>query len=116
MGGGLVVVIDDYLAHSGLEKDPDVIGFGRAWMAKRVFTVLQFKEVAQSVGLELVDDVDLVEQYDIIRLNYHGRASRGWGHWLGHHQGFLGAEIRARLTVNRKIDYRMLVLRKCCPA
>eukprot|EP00928_Gymnodinium_smaydae_P039456 TRINITY_DN26951_c0_g1_i1.p1 TRINITY_DN26951_c0_g1~~TRINITY_DN26951_c0_g1_i1.p1 ORF type:complete len:909 (-),score=81.97 TRINITY_DN26951_c0_g1_i1:175-2901(-) len=110
--GGLVVIIDDFLAPGIRKDDNDVVLFASSWMATSLASVDDVVRFANAAGMDLINDRDLVNEFEIIRLNYKKQTPSLDAEGGKTHQGWLGAKVRQKLTVQGKIHYRMLVLRK----
>lgn len=108
--GGIVILIDDYPAIDTSLDDEEVQLFVQSWLANSFVSTLEFGKIAKAVGLELIQDRDLIKEYNIIKENYRNQAPEIKKR--KEHQGWLAASLRRRLTVHGKVTYRMLVLKK----
>lgn len=111
--GGIVVVIDDYVAE-GVDKENDsaLLAFAKSWMANVLITPDEYEGLANANGLKLVENRDLIEEYDIIKRNYRNQKPDIKPIADRDHQGWMGSKWRQRLTVEKKLLYNMIVLQK----
>ena len=113
--GGIVVIIDDYV-HAGADKDADDMqAFSKSWLANVLITPEEFATLAQSVGLTMVENRDLLTEYDIVKINYRNHRPQIKPVADRTHQGWMGSKWRQRLTVEGKLEYNLIVLRKDLP-
>ena len=112
--GGVILVIDDFLASATMEEHEEVALFRKGWMANALFTQARFREYATALGFSVVHDSDVGLKYDVAGLNYRGKIPEmpARESFQGEHQGWVGARMRGRLTVRGEITYRMFGLRK----
>jgi len=108
--GGIVAIIDDFLSSNIYRDEYEVDIFRKAWLAQAVITPSEFVETALSLGFNVVEDRDLVSQFQIVKNNYHNRLPDLKDRRK--HQGWLGGAARQRLTVQGKLTYRMIILQK----
>mmetsp|Transcript_64507 Transcript_64507/g.76385 ORF Transcript_64507/g.76385 Transcript_64507/m.76385 type:complete len:234 (+) Transcript_64507:116-817(+) len=121
--GGLVVVIDDFIAKDAAEMTAETQSDGvasgteaelqlfcQSWLASSLSTVEGIIDEAKAHGLELVKDFDVGEAYQVVKFNYRNQVSEIDD--KRKHKGWLGGQLRQRLTVTGKITYRMIVFQK----
>jgi SAM-dependent methyltransferase len=110
--GGLIVLIDDFLA-SGIDKtSTDIVDFAKSWLANSLVTIEELTSMTKPMGLELVEDSDLVEAYKIIENNYKNKKPDVRPVGGRTHQGWMGSKWRQRLTVEGQLKYNLVVLKK----
>eukprot|EP00586_Coscinodiscus_wailesii_P000894 CAMPEP_0172477554 /NCGR_PEP_ID=MMETSP1066-20121228/850_1 /TAXON_ID=671091 /ORGANISM="Coscinodiscus wailesii, Strain CCMP2513" /LENGTH=72 /DNA_ID=CAMNT_0013236213 /DNA_START=46 /DNA_END=264 /DNA_ORIENTATION=- len=63
---------------------------------------------AKAHGLELVKDFDVGEAYQVVKFNHRNQVTEINN--KRKHKGWLGGQLRPRLTVTGKITYQILVL------
>lgn len=110
--GGVIVLIDDFLSVGTSRDDPDVDLFARSWIANSVHSTKEIANFATKSNMKIVRDRDIGSEYEVIKLNYRNKAPELKDELGRAHQGWLGSKVRQRLTVQGKITYRMVVLRK----
>jgi len=130
---GLVVIVDDFVGEgenlhpkkakqdrspSLVEKESaDVAGFRRAWLLPSLTTMTQFQKSTASAGLVIAEDRDVGVEYDVTGINYGGTlppppAKDHAGPGGSKHRAWAGTVFRARAMILKKLEYRMIVLRK----
>jgi hypothetical protein len=91
-------LIDDFLA-SGIDKtSTDIVDFAKSWLANSLVTIEELTSMTKPMGLELVEDSDLVEAYKIIENNYKNKKPDVRPVGGRTHQGWMGSKWRQRLT------------------
>ncbi|KAG7362824.1 methyltransferase domain containing protein [Nitzschia inconspicua] len=110
--GGVIVLIDDFLASDANKTEQSVKDFAKSWLANSLVSIPELTLMAQSMGLELVEDRDLVEEYKIIEVNYRNKKPVIQPFGGRTHQGWMGSKWRQRLTVEGKLKYDLVVLKK----
>lgn len=110
--GGIMAILDDFVVNEEDKATEDMQAFAKSWLANSLYSTKDLEEVGKRLGMEVVQDRDLVEEFDIIGLNY--RNTKPDIHPFGGrvHQGWMGSKWRQRLTVERKLTYNLLVLKK----
>ena len=112
---GIIVIIDDFLS-VGVDKNADDIQlFSKSWMGNVLQTTSSLSDIAEKYNLELIVDRDLASEYQIIKHNYRNKIPDIRPTENKNHQGWLGAGMRQRLTVEGKLTYRMIVFQKKSP-
>ena len=110
--GGTLVIIDDFLMLGAGKDGTEVDLFARSWLANALYTVTEFGNIARRFGLELVESRDLVAEYRIVELNYRNQVPSLDPEQSRNHQGWMGSKYRQKLTVEGKLGYNLLTLRK----
>jgi len=111
--GGIIVVIDDYVAEGvDKESDSDLLAFAKSWLANVLITPSEYEALANANGLKMVENRDLIAEYDIIKQNYRNQKPDIKPIADRDHQGWMGSKWRQRLTVDKKLLYNMIVLQK----
>ena len=111
--GGIIVVIDDYVAEGvDKESDTDLLAFAKSWLANVLITPTEYEALANANGLTMVENRDLLAEYDIIKRNYRNQKPDIKPIADRDHQGWMGSKWRQRLTVEGKLIYNMIVLQK----
>jgi SAM-dependent methyltransferase len=106
------VLIDDFLAPDVNQTGDDIQDFAKSWLANSLVSIPELLSMAQSMGMELVEDLDLVEKYKIIEINYKNKKPAIQPFGGRNHQGWMGSKWRQRLTVEGKLTYDLVVLQK----
>ena len=110
--GGIIAVIDDFLAPGVDPSGEDIQDFSKSWLANSLVTVEGLQSIVSTMGLELVEDKDLVEEYKIVQRNYRNQKPAIQPFGGRTHQGWMGSKWRQRLTVEGKLKYDLVVLKK----
>ncbi|KAL3921538.1 MAG: hypothetical protein SGILL_002699 [Bacillariaceae sp.] len=110
--GGVILLIDDFLASNVDKTEEDIADFSKSWLANSLVTIEEVASMIEPMGLELVEDKNLVEAYKIIEVNYKNRIPSIQPVGGRTHQGWMGSKWRQRLTVEKKLKYDLVVLRK----
>jgi len=111
--GGILVIIDDYVTEGvDKENDGDLLAFAKSWLANVLITPDEFEKLANTNGLKMVENRDLIAEYDIIKRNYRNQKPDIKPIADRNHQGWMGSKWRQRLTVEGKLSYNMIVLKK----
>ena len=110
--GGVMAILDDFVVNEKDKQIEDMKEFAKSWLANSLFSTKDLEEAGKGMGLEVVQNRDLVGEFNIISLNY--RNQKPDIHPFGGrvHQGWMGSKWRQRLTVERKLEYNLLVLKK----
>lgn len=109
---GVIVLIDDFLAPNVNKTGDDIQDFAKSWLANSLVNIPELSSMAQSMGLELVEDHDLIEEFQIIQVNYKNKMPVIQPFGGRTHQGWMGSKWRQRLTVEGKLKYDLVVLKK----
>ncbi len=110
--GGVMAILDDFVVGGLEEKATDGMQeFANSWLANSLFSTRELGEIGKKNGLQVVEDRDLITEYNIIGLNYHNKTPdiRPFGGRV--HQGWMGSKWRQRLTVEGKLTYNLLVMK-----
>jgi len=110
--GGIIVIIDDYVSEGVDKNDNDIQAFSKSWLANVLITPTEFEKLANSFGLEMVENRDLLAEYEIVKINYRNNKPMIKPVADRNHQGWMGSKWRQRLTVEGKLAYNMIVLQK----
>jgi SAM-dependent methyltransferase len=110
--GGIITIIDDFLAPGEDRSTEDMQSFAKSWIANSLVTIDDLRAMADRLGLDVVENRDLLAEYDIIRVNYKNRKPNIQPFGGRTHQGWMGSKWRQRLTVEGRILYNMIVLKK----
>jgi 2-polyprenyl-3-methyl-5-hydroxy-6-metoxy-1,4-benzoquinol methylase len=110
--GGIIALIDDFLAPGVDPSGQDIQDFSKSWLANSLVTVEGLQSIVSKMGLELVEDKDLVEEYKIIQRNYRNQKPAIQPFGGRTHQGWMGSKWRQRLTVEGKLKYDLVVFQK----
>jgi cyclopropane fatty-acyl-phospholipid synthase-like methyltransferase len=110
--GGVMAILDDFVVNDNDKQTEDMQEFAKSWLANSLFSTKDLGQVAKLLGMEVVQDRDLVEEFDIIGLNYRNKKPDIHPFGGRVHQGWMGSKWRQRLTVDRKLTYNLLVLKK----
>lgn len=110
--GGVMAILDDFVVHDQDKQTDDMQDFAKSWLANSLYTTTDLGKLGKLLGMEVVQNRDLVQEFDIIGLNY--RNIKPEIHPFGGrvHQGWMGSKWRQRLTVEGKIKYNLLVMKK----
>lgn len=114
-GGGIVAIIDDFLAEN-LDMDEndekEVDTFAKSWLANSLVSPKQLSQIAESIGWELVENRDLGEEYEVNSRNYRNKMPDLSPDGTKTHQGWMGSKWRQRLMLRNILTYNLLVFRK----
>ncbi len=109
--GGIIVIIDDYVSEGVDKTADDIQNFSKSWLANVLITPMEFENLANTYGLKLVENRDLLEEYEIVKINYKNNKPTIKPVDDRNHQGWMGSKWRQRLTVEGKLKYNMIVLK-----
>jgi SAM-dependent methyltransferase len=110
--GGIITIIDDFLAPGEDRSAEDVQNFAKSWLANSLVTLDELRAMAVGLGLEVVENRDLLVEYNIVQVNYQNRKPVVQPFGGRTHQGWMGSKWRQRLTVEGRLLYNMVVLKK----
>ena len=110
--GGIIVIIDDYVSEGVDKSADDIQSFSKSWLANVLITPTEFENLGKTLGLELVENRDLLAEYEIVKVNYRNHKPVIKPVADRNHQGWMGSKWRQRLTVEGKLKYNMIVLKK----
>ena len=82
------------------------------WLANVLITPHEFEKLANSFGLEMVENRDLLKEYDVVKINYRNHKPEIKPIADRTHQGWMGFKWRQRMTVEGKLEYNMIVFKK----
>ena len=108
--GGIVVIIDDYVSEGVDKSADDIQNFSKSWLANTLITPIEFEKLANTLGLKVVENRDLLAEYEIVKINYRNNKPDIRPVADRTHQGWMGSKWRQRLTVEGKLAYNMIVL------
>lgn len=109
---GIIVIIDDFLS-VGVDKEADDVQlYAKSWMSNVLQTTTSLADMVGTYGLELIVDRDLGSEYQVIKNNYQNKLPNIQPTAKKNHQGWLGSGMRQKLTIEGKLTYRMVVLKK----
>lgn len=109
---GSLVIVDDFLMPGADKSSEEMQGFMKGWMAQSFYSVNQLNNIGRKYGIELVESRDLLAEYRIVELNYRNTVPNLAPDGKKTHQGWIGAKLRHKLTVEGQIGYFMLTFRK----
>ena len=109
--GGIILIIDDYVSEGVDKTADDVENFSKSWLANTLITPLEFEKLSNTFGLKVLENRDLLAEYEIVKINYKNHKPEIKPIADRNHQGWMGSKWRQRLTVEGKLGYNMIVLK-----
>ena len=110
--GGIIVIIDDYVSEGVNKSADDIQAFSKSWLANVLITPTEFEDLGRNLGVKTVENRDLLTEYEIVKVNYRNHKPVIKPVADRNHQGWMGSKWRQRLTVEGKLSYNMIVLKK----
>jgi len=110
--GGMIIVIDDFLAIGARRDDEEVAEFIRSWQAPSLVTPTEMVLIAKQFGLQVKEARDLNAEYQINEMHYRNELEAVAVSGDRTHQAWKGSKVRGRCMVLGKMTYHMMVFQK----
>jgi 2-polyprenyl-3-methyl-5-hydroxy-6-metoxy-1,4-benzoquinol methylase len=110
--GGILCVIDDFLAIGTSFQDEEVQEFVKSWQAPSLVTPTQMVLICKKFGLVVREARDLNAEYQINEMHYKNELEAVTVSGDRTHQAWKGSKVRGRLMVTGKMTYHMMVFQK----
>lgn len=110
--GGIITVIDDFLAVGASRDDEEVVEFVKSWQAPSFVTPTEMVLIAKQFGLQVKEARDLNAEFQINEMHYRNELEAVTVSGDRTHQAWKGSKVRGRLMVMGKMVYYMMVFQK----